>query len=250
MDFFMGGGLVGKMKRNQQPPAQMPYAQQGMTQSQPMPYAQQTPYPQQGFQQATNQVPVQSVAWSTSDFAQYTSSGTIYWSVSTVVTFIAPADDFDAQFESAFVPFASTLEVHPDVESLSLSAIQQEAAQIQSATQSQLSRNQAAFQAQQAAHRQTQAAFDSYNQSISDARNAHHQQFRAATNAQFDTPASGRAPDYSEAIRGVNTYVTSDGREVEISVQADRAFENQAGDVIGTSNTFDPGGSWTEIPRT
>ena len=68
----------------------------------------------------------------------------------------------------------------------------------------------------------------------------------SSSQAQFDH----HAPDFSEAIRGVNTYTTSDGREVEVSVHADRAFENQAGDVIGTSNSFEPGASWTEIPRT
>ena len=47
--------------------------------------------------------------------------------------------------------------------------------------------------------------------------------------------------DFSEAIRGVNTYRTTDGREVEIDVAADRAWENQAGDVIGTGGAFEPG---------
>ena len=114
-----------------------------------------------------------------------------------------------------------------------------------------LANKQVQFQAQQAAHRQQQAAFDSYNQAWQARSDAHHQQFRAATNAQFATPAPGSAaPDYSEAIRGVNTYTTSDGREVEVSVQADRAWENQSGDVIGTSGGFDPGADWTQLPRT
>ena len=127
-----------------------------------------------------------------------------------------------------------------------MQAVVQEAAQINQSTQTQLSQNQAAFQAQQAAHRQQQAAFDSYNQSISDARDSRHRQFMSSSNAQFQRSA----PDFSEAIRGVNTYTTSDGREVELSVHADHAWENQAGDVIGTSGSADPGASWTEIPRT
>ena len=37
--------------------------------------------------------------------------------------------------------------------------------------------------------------------------------------------------------------------EVELDVSAERAYENQAGDVIGGSGGFDPGADWTEIPR-
>ena len=48
----------------------------------------------------------------------------------------------------------------------------------------------------------------------------------------------------------MNTYTTSDGREVEVSVRAEHVYENQAGDVYGTDSSFEPGGDWTELPRT
>ena len=166
-----------------------------------------------------------------------------------MATFVAPASSFDTQLKSTFIPMVSTLQIHPDVENLTIQVVQQEKAQIQAATQGQLARNQQMFQAQQAAYHQQQAAFDSYNAAWQARSDAHHQQFRAATNAQFNTPAGGAAADFSEAIRGVNTYTTSDGREVEVSVRADRAYENQAGDVIGASGGFEPGADWTEIPR-
>lgn len=243
MDFFMGGGLMGKMMRDREAAQAAQMAQQPQ---QPQPQQPQPQQPQQQPQQKEAESPDTRVAWCSPDFAQYTSGGTIYWSVDAVVTLVAPATDFDAQFNAMFLPLVDSLELHPDVENLALQVAMQEAAQMGQATQSQLAQNQAAFQAQQAAHRQQQAAFDSYNQSISDARNARHQQFMAASHAQ----SAHSAPDYSEAIRGVNTYTTSDGREVELSVHADRAYENQAGDVIGTSGGFDPGANWTEIPRT
>lgn len=205
------------------------------------------PAPQQFPQQQMGGVPsVQGVAWCSSDMAQYTQGGTIFWSVSTIATYAAPANDFDTQLLGMFVPLVGGYELHPDVEGLALAAGQEYSARVQCATQSQIARNQAAFEAQQAAMRQRQAAFDSYNQSVMAAQDAHHRQFMASSHSSF----GHSSPDFSEAIRGVNTYVTSDGREVELSVQADRAYENQAGDVIGTSGGFEPGASWTEIPRT
>ena len=233
--FIRGGGLIGKMKRDRMAAQQSQAAQQQQ--------------PQQVAPQQTPSAPVQQPAtrtgWCSPDFADYVSAGTVYWSVDALVTFAAPAVDFDSQLEGMFLPLVDSLEVHPDIENLALQVAMQEAGQIGQATQTQLAQNQAAFQAQQAAHRQQQAAFDAYNQSISDARNARHQQFMASSHSQM-----GRtSPDYSEAIRGVNTYTTSDGREVELSVHADHAYENQAGDVIGTSRGFDPGADWTEINK-
>ena len=237
MGFLRGGGLVGKMQRDRQAQSyQQPIQQMG--QAAPMGQMPMQPQPQKA--------PSQGASWCIPDFQAYTGSGTIAWSVTFIATFLAPADRFDGELEKSFLPFVSSLEVHPDVDRLTIQVVQEEAGRVQMATQGQLARNQAAFDAQQAAHRQQQAAFDSYNQSISDARDAQHRQFMSSSQAQFDH----HAPDFSEAIRGVNTYTTSDGREVEVSVHADRAFENQAGDVIGTSNSFEPGASWTEIPRT
>ena len=190
-------------------------------------------------------MPQQGVPWCTADFGAYAQSGTIMWSTVLQALFMAPAAVFDEQLASSFMPLVGTLQIHPDVESLSLQESQQYSARVQQATQSQLARNQAAFEAQQAAHRRRQAAFDSYIQSVNAASDAHHRQFMASSNAQFEH----RAPDFSEAIRGVNTYATADGREIEISVSADHAWENQAGDVIGTSGSYEPGADWTELPR-
>ena len=39
----------------------------------------------------------------------------------------------------------------------------------------------------------------------------------------------------SEAIRGVNTYTTSDGRSVEHSVSSDHVYETKYGDTVGVS---------------
>ena len=47
----------------------------------------------------------------------------------------------------------------------------------------------------------------------------------------------------------MNTYVDQYGHEHEVTVQADRAWTNASGDVIGGSNSFEPGGDWTEMTR-
>lgn len=184
-------------------------------------------------------------AWSLPEVSSYVSSGTIMWSISTLAAFAAPAATFDAQLFTHFVPAASDLIYHADVWRLSYEVIERENWAIQQATQGQLARNQAAFQASQEANRRVQAAYDSYNASVRAASDAHHRQFMSSSNAQFNSSS----PDFSEAIRGVNTYRTSDGRDVEISVSADRAYENQAGDVIGWSGAEGPGADWTQLPR-
>lgn len=53
----------------------------------------------------------------------------------------------------------------------------------------------------------------------------------------------------SEAIRGVNTYIKPDGKEVEVSVSADTAWINGKGEIVGGSSGFDPGYGWTKMER-
>ena len=72
--------------------------------------------------------------------------------------------------------------------------------------------------------------------------------------AAADRARSGHvAPDYtwtdgfSDAMRGVNTWVRPDGTEVETSMASGRAWTNAAGDVVGGSGGFDPGAGWTEL---
>lgn len=58
----------------------------------------------------------------------------------------------------------------------------------------------------------------------------------------------------SEAIRGVNTYTTSYGQNVDVSVTADHVYQNQYGDVYGVSgNAVDQDVltrlNWTELKK-
>lgn len=190
------------------------------------------------------------VAWATPGFDYYLQGGTIHWDVCCLATIIGYEEGFEERLESAFLPLVHTFQLHPDVKNLSDSELRQESAQIQQATNREINAMNMRTQATLAAARQAQAAADARFESWQRQSDAHHQAFRERTNAQFNTGYGGSsAPDFSEAIRGVNTYTTSDGREVELDVRYDRAYENQAGDVIGGSGGFDPGADWTEIPR-
>ena len=190
-----------------------------------------------------------SSTWSVPDYDSYVRDGTIYWDVCGFATLTAAERNFEECLNTAFLPLVRTFDTHPDMVNLVLADAQQEAAQVQQATNRQINAMNMQTQATLARARQMSAASSAQTEAWLRNSDAHHQAFRERTNAQFNTGGGHSAPDYSEAIRGVNTYVTSDGREVELDVSAERAYENQAGDVIGGSGGFDPGADWTEIPR-
>ncbi len=180
-------------------------------------------------------------------FYDYCGTGTIFWDVAGIATVYAPTQHFDKAYDEAFIPMVHSYWPHDDILSLAASDARQQAVAVQQATNVQIQRMNMQHQAMMAANRQVQAAADARFESWQRQSDAHHAAFRERTNSQFGS--SSGAGDWSEAIRGVNTYVTSDGREVQIDVAADRAFENQAGEVIGWSSATDPGSDWTEIPR-
>ena len=187
--------------------------------------------------------------WSLPSYDDYMRGGTIYWDVYATHMLTSPIDGFGERYKNAFLPLVQTFEVHPDIQNLVLNSKRQEAAQVQAATNQQIQVMNMQTQATLDRARQASAAHSAMVDDYLRQSDAHHQAFRERTNAQFNTGYGSSSPDYSEAIRGVNTFRTSDGREVELDVSADRAYENQAGDVIGGSGGFDPGADWTEIPR-
>lgn len=247
-DFIMGGGLIGRAMRKRKGADGQAW-QQGANQvpQQAAGQALQQPQSQQQAPQRAPQAP--AARWATADPSQWGQHGSYLWSVELISSFVSPESNFDERLKSEYLPFVTTVQTHPDLLRLVAGATRQAAAAIQQNSQTILAQSRQAFAAQQAAHQQMQAAYDRQNQAWLDRSNAQHQAFRAASAAQFDTP-SGGVGDFSEAIRGVNTFVTSDGREVELSVQSDVAYENQAGDVVGGPTSFDPGANWTQIPRT
>ncbi len=202
-------------------------------------------------QAQTQQAPAAGGAssWSLPAYDDYMRGGTIYWDVYATHKLISAAEGFEKRLNDAFLPLVRSFEVHGDIKNLVYGARRQEAAQVQQATNQQIHAMNMQTQATIAAAQQASAAHSAMVDDYLRQSDAHHQAFRERTNAQFNTGYGSSSPDFSEAIRGVNTFMTSDGREVELDVSADRAYENQAGDVIGGSGGFDPGADWTEIPR-
>ena len=65
---------------------------------------------------------------------------------------------------------------------------------------------------------------------------------------------SRMSANYSEAVRGVNTYTMPTGRTVECDVTADHVYQNRYGDTIGVSGrAVDPEVAakldWTELNK-
>lgn len=123
-------------------------------------------------------------------------------------------------------------------------------------------RNNLVIQEQQQAamaQQRQQAQFAAMRQAVNTQRQAFDDYQRAAqarSDAQWaaDRARSGHAASeyswtdgFSDAMRGVNTWVRPDGTEVETSTASDRAWTNAAGDVVGGSGGFDPGADWTEL---
>lgn len=123
-------------------------------------------------------------------------------------------------------------------------------------------RNNAVIQEQQQAamaQQRQQARFAAMRQAVNTQRQAFDDYQRAAqarSDAQWaaDRARSGHAASdstwtdgFSDAMRGVNTWVRPDGTEVETSTASNRAWTNAAGDVVGGGGGFDPGADWTEL---
>lgn len=123
-------------------------------------------------------------------------------------------------------------------------------------------RNNTVIQEQQQAamaQQRQQAQFAAMRQAVNTQRQAFDDYQRAAqarSDAQWaaDRARSGHAASdstwtdgFSDAMRGVNTWVRPDGTEVETSTASDRAWTNAAGDVVGGGGGFDPGADWTEL---
>lgn len=95
---------------------------------------------------------------------------------------------------------------------------------------------------------QRMAANQSYVNSMMERSNRQYQSQRDSYNSRI--AAQDRMRDQrSEAIRGVNTYIKPDGKEVEVPVTADTAWINGKGEIVGGGPGFNPGSGWTKMER-
>lgn len=182
-------------------------------------------------------------------FRQAGPSQDISWTILAELCLVAPAERFDEVFDGAFVDVANSVTLDQGLmeERARINFSRQQ--QVQAATNQAIGQMQMQFATWQQMHAQQQQAFDAQLRAWQANSDAHHRAFRQRSQEQFyGSPAgSGGAGDFSEAIRGVNTYVDKYGHEVEMDVSAETVWQNEAGDIAGFDKGVNPGYGWTQL---
>jgi hypothetical protein len=106
------------------------------------------------------------------------------------------------------------------------------------------------YQAHQRAIQEQQASYDAYNRAWRDQSNRMHHAFRS-TSVVGQSSGDRISDMYSEAIRGVNTYIRPDGTEIEYSVVNEAAFANanDSRDTFATQNKAFESSNWVEMKK-
>ena len=156
--------------------------------------------------------------------------------------------EFETAFHGAYTNFCSTFRLDDGIKEKIFNMQTQIQQELSRHTQQRIDQMNRQFQSWQQIHATQQAAFDSYNQAWWNRTNASDAARRSAYQPKM-AAESRRSGRYSEAVRGVNTYVRPDGSEVEVSVAYDRAYTNNSGDTLGSNSAFEPGGNWTEMNK-
>lgn len=195
-----------------------------------------------------NQQPQQQQVVNPGAFNDMPMNSVIEWQSNSVFTMQCLPQEFDNAFQGVFTDFCSTLKLDSGIRENMYNMQSQIQENIARHTQQRIDQMNRQFQSWQQIHATQQAAFDSYNRSWWSRTNSSDAARRSAYQSRM--AAEDRMSDrYSEAIRGVNTYVRPDGTEVEVSVDYDRAYTNNSGDTLGSRSAFEPGGNWTEMNR-
>ncbi len=192
--------------------------------------SQQTQQPQTG---AFNDMPMNSV---------------IEWGSDGLFTMQCFPQEFELAFKGAYTDFCSTFRLDNGIREKLYNMQSQILQDIARHTQQRIDQMNRQFQSWQQIHATQQATFDSYNRSWWARTNSADAARRSAYQSRMASESSA-SDRYSEAVRGVNTYVRPDGTEVEVSVAYDRAYTNYSGDTLGSNSAFEPGGNWTEMNR-
>lgn len=149
----------------------------------------------------------------------------IIWESQYALTLKCSPEKFE-QYYQDLIMFCSTMQASPNL----YQKIEQMRSRIIGTLQQQQTDR---FNAHIQMMKEQQANFDAYNQAWMANSNKRHNASRAASGSQQS--ARDRMSDmYSEATRGVNTYIRPDGTQVEYSVVNEAAFAN----VNDSRNTF------------
>ncbi len=211
MDFLRGGGLVGAMKRQKERMANEQAASQMNAQPQPpaQPQAARTPDGKPAFGHAREAgQPVDAIEWG---------AKRIYYAA-------GPAEQ-EEDLIRKFMLFAGSYQMDQGLEQ----RLEQVHQQVRQQEQMSLQNATGYAMAAQQANMQRQAQI---SQTLQQSSNIVMQGWENRQAAQ-----SRMSDNFSQAIRGVDSYTTTDGRTVEHSVASDHVYENRYGDTVGISGT-------------
>lgn len=137
------------------------------------------------------------------------------------------AAEKEKEAEEIFLTFIRTAGFDPSLYRLEASAVADKMAAI---------RHQAAMNQQMAMQKQAELQAMQAKTSQMLAQNARQMSDGLMDSWQKKMDSDSRiSQGFSEAIRGVDTYQTSSGQDVEVGLSADHVYENQYGDVYGVS---------------
>lgn len=191
-------------------------------------------------EQPRNAEPQQTSSDRFSDMPQ---NSFIDWGSDGVFMLLAPSGGFEEAFQSEFMDFCSDFRIDDGLKVRIFDMQAEIRRNIARFTQQRIDTMNRQFQTWQQLNAAQQAAYDANNKAWWDRTNA-------ADAARRSNYSSGSGADkFSEAMRGVNTYIRPDGTEVEVSVDYDRAYTNASNDTLGSKSAFEPGGNWTEMHR-
>ena len=218
--WFLQGGLVGQMQRNRRAAAQQAQQTQQRTQAPKV-------IPLGHAKQYGKQVDV------------------IQWGSKRRYLMLAPAEK-EKEATEIFLRFVGSLKADPAL-------TKQESALVEQMFQTRVMEAQGyAAQAQQMRMQTMQRQMEVSRQIARDS--AEISAGIMDSWEQRSASQSRMSANYSEAVRGVNSYETPSGRTVECSVGADHVYQNRYGDTIGVSgNAVDTEVAaklqWTELNR-
>ena len=234
-DMLFGNSIIGKAikkKRGEQAPAGQPAAQNRAASQ---------------VQNGAVEIEVELDDTTHPFFGDMPLNAIIDWDSYGVFILQTKPELFEEAFANEYACFCSTYQVSPEFSRRIFDMQGTILQNIANYTQQNIQQQQQSFAAWQRINQAQQAAFDSYNQAWWDRTNAHDAAFRQQSQQAFNQ--SSPADKFSEAIRGVNTYVREDGSETQVSVDYDRAFTNSTGETFGTNSTQETFEGWTEMKR-
>ncbi len=150
----------------------------------------------------------------------------IEWGAENRFVLITPAE-YEKEASSAFIDVVSTWQMEPSLRSEFIRLRSERAGwRLQQSLQYQQMANQARMNLQYQQQKLTRMLQENSQQISAGIMDSWNQKMASESRI---------SQNYSEAVRGVNTYYTTDGRPVEVSVTADHVYENRYGDVYGVS---------------